>query len=131
MQTLSSMRRNSTYHRVIVPFGLFVLAIIYASISSMSLYLTPLLGVGFYYIIKHIHDKNRYFDFFLIALYSLYIEIDRGLVLFSFILFTILFYILVFRTFKNLFIVKYVWLLYILVLAILGTLCLIYFLLML
>ena len=95
------MRRNSTYHRVVVPIGLFVVALFYASLSSMTLTLTPLLGVGFYYIITHIHDENRYFELFLIALYSIYVEIDRGLIIFSFVIFTILFYKLIFRSFKK------------------------------
>jgi hypothetical protein len=101
MQTLSSMRRNSTYHRVVVPIGLFLLALIYASLSSMTLYLTPLLGVGFYYIITYADDKKRYFELFLISLYSLYVEIDRGLVIFSFLIFTLLFYKFIFRSFKK------------------------------
>jgi len=101
MQTLSSMRRNSTYHRIVVPIGLFILALIYASLSSMTLFLTPLLGVGFYYIITHIDDEKRYFEMFLISLYSLYVEIDRGLVIFSFLIFTLLFYKLIFKSFKK------------------------------
>ncbi len=101
MQTFSNMRRNSTYHRAITPYILFVVAIIYESLASMTLFLSPLLGVIFYYIVHYIDDERRYNDFIFIALYSLYVEIDRGLVPFSFIFFTIIFYSFLFHSFKK------------------------------
>jgi len=101
MQTFPNMRRNSTYHRTLTPYLIFVAALIYESVASMTLFMSPLLGVGFYYIIQHINDETRYRDFILIFAYALYVEIDRGMVLLSFFFFTIIFYILLFRSFKQ------------------------------
>ena len=95
------MRRNSTYHRTLVPYIIFVVAIVYESLASMTLFMTPLLGVGFYYIVQHIYDERRYRDFILIFLYALYVEIDRSLVLLSFFFFTLIFYKFLFRSFKE------------------------------
>ena len=101
MQTLSNMRRNSTYHQTLTPYLLFFIAIVYESLASITLFLTPLLGVGFYYIIQHIHDETRYRDFILIFAYALYVEIDRNMLLLSFVFFTIIFYKLLFSSFKK------------------------------
>jgi len=101
MQTLSNMRRNSTYNSTLTPYLLFILAIIYESLASMTLYLSPLLGLGFYYIISYIHDEARYRDFFLIILYALYVEIDRNMILLSFLFFTLIFYKLLFESLKK------------------------------
>ncbi len=101
MQTLSNMRRNSTYHRTLTPYIIFVVAIIYESLASMTLYMSPLLGVGFYYIVQHIYDERRYRDFILIFLYAVYVEIDRGLVPLSFLFFTLIFYKFLFHSFKE------------------------------
>ena len=95
------MRRNSTYHQTLTPYILFFIAIIYESLATMTLYLTPLLGVGFYYIIHHIHDETRYRDFFLIVIYSLFVEINRNMIPFSFLFFTLIFYNLLLSSFKK------------------------------
>ncbi len=95
------MRRNSTYHSTLAPYILFVVAIVYEALASMTLFMSPLLGVGFYYIIQHISDKRRYRDFILIFLYSLYVEIDRGLIPISFFFFTLIFYKFLFRSLKE------------------------------
>jgi len=101
MQTLSNMRRNSTYHRTLAPYIIFVVAIIYESLASMTLFMTPLLGVGFYYIVHNIYDERRYRDFILIFLYALYVEIDRSFVILSFFFFTLIFYKFLFQSFKE------------------------------
>ena len=95
------MRRNSTYHKTLTPYLLFLVAIVYESFASMTLFMSPLLGVGFYYIIQYIYDEARYRDFILIFAYALYVEIDRGMVLLSFFFFTLIFYKLLFRSFKE------------------------------
>ena len=101
MQALSYMRRNSTYNKILTPLLWFVLAIVYANISSFWIYATPLIGVAFYYVITHIDDEKEYFKIALIFLYSVYIEIDRSLIPFSFFLFVILFYKNFFEVFKK------------------------------
>jgi hypothetical protein len=63
--------------------------------------MSPLLGVGFYYIIQHIHDEERYGHFMLIFIYALYVEFDRGLIPLSFLLFTLIFYKLLFDSIKR------------------------------
>jgi hypothetical protein len=95
------MRRNSTYHRTVVPFLLFLGALLYEALASSSLFLSPLLGVGFYYIIHHIYDEYRYIDFILIFIYALFVEINRGMIPLSFLFFTLIFYKLLFRSFKK------------------------------
>ncbi len=95
------MRRNSTYHHTLIPYLYFIAAIIYESLASMTLFMTPLLGLGFYYIIHHIYDDRRYKDFLLIFIYALYVEIDRQLIPLSFLFFTLIFYKLIFRSIKQ------------------------------
>ncbi len=95
------MRRNSTYHRTLTPYIYFVVAIIYESLASMTLFMSPLLGVGFYYIVQNIYDERRYRDFILIFFYALYVEIDRSLIPLSFFFFTLIFYKFLFRSFKK------------------------------
>jgi len=95
------MRRNSTYHKTLTPYLFFLVAIVYESFASMTLFMSPLLGVGFYYIIQYIYDEARYRDFILIFAYALYVEIDRGMILLSFFFFTLIFYKLLFRSFKE------------------------------
>jgi hypothetical protein len=63
--------------------------------------MSPLLGVGFYYIIQHISDEERYGDFILIFIYALYVEFNRGLIPLSFLLFSIIFYKLLFDSIKR------------------------------
>ncbi len=95
------MRRNSTYHRTLAPYIFFVVAILYESLASMTLFMSPLLGVGFYYIVQHINEERRYRDFILIFIYALYVEIDRGMIPLSFLFFTLIFYKFLFRSFKE------------------------------
>ncbi len=94
MQTFSNMRRSRFNYSSLILILLFVLALFYESIGMIYVYLTPLLGVGFYYWSIHIHDKQKYLLFTLFFLYTLFLELDRGLVLFSFILLTVLYYFL-------------------------------------
>ncbi len=101
MQTFSNMRRSSTDYKPIVPYLLFVGAIIYESLSTFNIYFTPLLGVAFYYIITHIQSENHTKELVLIVLYSLYCEIERGLFPLSFLLFSIVLYRPIFSHLKK------------------------------
>jgi len=95
------MRRNSTHHHPLTPYLFFIAAVLYESLASMTLFMSPLLGVGFYYIIHHIYDEKRYSHFVLIFIYALYVEFDRGLIPLSFLLFTLIFYKLLFGSIKR------------------------------
>ncbi len=92
MQTFSNMRRNSIDFRALIPLALFFLAIIYQSLSSMYIYLSPLFGFCFYYMIVNFHKPDKLFQKVLIVIYILYFEIDKGFFIGSFILFFIISY---------------------------------------
>lgn len=92
MQTFSYMRRNSFDKRDINPFLLFIIAIVYESLTSIYIYFTPLLGVIFYYLLEHMEEDENFLKEGLMLLYISYFEIDKGLFLFSFLIFFVLFY---------------------------------------
>jgi hypothetical protein len=52
----------------------------------MFYYLTPLIGLGFYYLMEHFEEEDHYLENLFIFIYISFIEINRGLFLFSFIL---------------------------------------------
>jgi len=102
------MRRNSFNYRVINPtYILFVLALIYGLFSSMFYYLTPLIGVGFYYLMEHFEEEDHYLENLFIFIYISFIEINRGLFLFSFILFFILIYRFTLKVIKETIVCKW------------------------
>ncbi len=92
MQALSNMQRNSLYKTNLKYFIIFLLLVIYESLSSIYLYLTPLYGVAFYFILKNIHKKDYFFPNFLAFLYISIFEVDKGFIPFSFIIFFIIYY---------------------------------------
>jgi hypothetical protein len=65
---------------------LFGTALVYETLTTVIPWLSPLLGVGFYFWRKHYRDKNYYFPIFLFFLYTLYFEIDHDMPLFSFLM---------------------------------------------
>ena len=85
MQTFSYMRRNSSDYKILTTLFYFVVAIFYALVSSFYLLATPLIGLSFYYIITHIDNPKSYYKIALIMIFSLVMEINRGLIPFSFI----------------------------------------------
>ncbi len=102
------MRRNSINYRVVNPtYILFILALIYGLVSSIYYYLTPLIGLSFYYLIEHFDDEEYYLPNFLIFIYISYIEINRGLFLFSFVIFFFIFYQLTMKLIKESIICKW------------------------
>ncbi len=101
MQTFSNMRRSRFNYPPLVLLLLFPLAIVYESIGMIYPYLAPLLGVGFYYWTQHVTDKKRYLTFVLFFSYTLFLELDRGLILFSFILLSVLYYFLLYNLIED------------------------------
>ncbi len=86
MQAFSYLRRSRFNLQPLLILLLFIAAIVYETIGSVYLFLTPLLGVGFFFWRRHYEEKRHYFAIALFFLYTLYFEIDRDLILFSFIL---------------------------------------------
>jgi hypothetical protein len=102
MQTFSNMRRNSFNYKLINPsYILFVLALLYGLFSSMFYYLSPLIGLSFYYLLEHFEDENYYLENVFIFIYVTFIEINYGMFLFSFLIFFMIFYKIVLKAIKE------------------------------
>ncbi len=84
-------------------FFIFLLLIIYESLTSIYLYFSPLFGVAFYFIIKHIYDKEYIFRLLLAFLYIFVIEIDKGFIPLSFLLFFTIYYYFIMDKIKRFF----------------------------
>lgn len=108
MQTFSNMRRNSFNHSAVNPtYIYFALAMIYGSISTIFYYFTPLIGLGFYYLINNFERDDRYLENLFIFIYITFVEINYGLFLFSFLIFFLLFHRLVLVAIKEKIICKW------------------------
>jgi len=103
MQTFSSMQRNSFYKTNIKYLLFFVFCIFYESLSSIYIYLTPLFGVMFYYLLTNIKNQEKYFQIFLVFLYILIFEVDKGFIPFSFLLFFLFYYFFIFERIEHFF----------------------------
>ncbi len=91
MQTFSHLRRSRFNLQPLLTLLLFAAALVYESIGTIYPFLTPMLGVGFYYWRCHHAKKEHYFHIFLFFAYTLWFEIDRDMLLFSFIILAILY----------------------------------------
>ncbi len=92
MQTLSYLRRSRFNLQPLIALLLFCAALVYESEGTRYLYLTPLLGVGFFFWRRHYTRKSSYFYIFLFFLYTIYFEIDREMILFSFLLLAMIYH---------------------------------------
>lgn len=86
MQTFSYLQRNSFDKKNIKEFFLFILSIIYETLTSIYPILSPFLGIAFLIFL----NKNRPLVNSYILLYTLFFEISYSLPLFSTFLFFIL-----------------------------------------
>ncbi len=91
MQTFSHLRRSRFNLQPLLILLLFTGALVYESIGTIYPLLTPLLGVGFYYWRLHHGKKEYYFQILLFFVYTLWFEIDRDMLLFSFIILAMLY----------------------------------------
>ncbi len=91
------MQRNSFYKTNIKYLLFFLFCVFYESLSSIYIYLTPLFGVAFYYLLINIKDQKKYFQIFLVFLYILIFEVDKGFIPFSFIIFFLFYYFFLFK----------------------------------
>ncbi len=102
------MRRNSFNYRIVNPtYIIFALAMIYGLFSTTSYYLTPLIGLSFYYLIEHFHEKENWLENVLIFIYITFIEINSGFFLLSFLLFFLIFYKIALKMIKELVVCKW------------------------
>ena len=86
MQTFSYLQRDSSYQKNIKLIALFVLLVIYESLTSIYPFLSPLFGLLFLYALE-INDIKRNINKILLFLFIVLYEIDKDFVLFSFFLF--------------------------------------------
>ncbi len=85
------MRRNSSYYSTLNLYLIFATAIVYEAFASMHFYLTPLIGLLFYFSIYFL-EKEKYKELFFILVFSLYLEANRGLISFSLSIYFIFIY---------------------------------------
>ncbi|MDR2790591.1 MAG: hypothetical protein LBB59_06420 [Campylobacteraceae bacterium] len=90
MQTLSNMRRNSSYNRYLKLFLLALVLLLYQIFSSVYIFLSPLVGFFFVYIVKNFRRDN--IDVYLTFLYLCFFELNQGFYLFSMVLLFAIFY---------------------------------------
>ncbi len=100
------MRRDRADHRYLRALLLFGAGILYEPLAMMTGYLTPLIGFWFYFLLRHIDDSNYRIRNLFVFLYILYVEIDRGFIPFSFVLFFFWFYVLFYRNLEETIICK-------------------------
>ncbi len=102
MQTFSYMRRDSiNYTTINSAYILFGFAILYAIISPIFYFLTPLLGFCFYYLAINFEDEDKKLENILIIIYVTFVELNYGLFVFSFLLFFALVYNLILKPLKE------------------------------
>ena len=91
MQTFSYLRRSRFNLQPLLTLLLFAAALVYETLGTVYPLLTPLLGVGFWYWRHHHGDKKYFMQIALFFAYTLWFEIDREMLLFSFIILAILY----------------------------------------
>ncbi len=103
MQTISNMQRDSFYKTYLKYLLLFIGLVVYESITSIYLYLSPLFGVVFFYLLQNIDKKESLYKIVFIFLYIFIFEIDKGFVPLSFFIFFIFYYIFVYEKIEHFF----------------------------
>jgi len=86
------MRRSIIDYRPIVPILLVVGLVLFESITSLFTFVSPLMGVVFLYLVTNIKDKEKLNINIVLLLYLLYVEVDRGFIVFSSLMVFIIFY---------------------------------------
>ncbi len=96
------MRRDSIDFRAFIkPIFIFFIAIVYESLTSIYIFLTPLLGLSFYYLYINFDNYEKNFEKILIILYLLYFEVDKGFFLGSSIVYFLFLYRLILTPLEN------------------------------
>lgn len=91
------MRRNSSDKKDIIVISEFFLLIIYQVVTSIYGFLTPLLGICFCYLVVLKTQASKQFkkdetQFYLLVLYIIFIELNKGFYLFSSLITLFLFF---------------------------------------
>lgn len=86
MQTFSTMRRNSTDKRNLRIFFLVLFFLFYVAITDIYYILPPLFGVA-YVIAQEKYEEQSFWIFYFIVPFFIYFEANKGLPLFSTLLF--------------------------------------------
>lgn len=90
------MRRNSTYKKSVISFWWIVFLVIYQIMTSLYMYLTPLIGFFFCYLIfiyeeeEKTHDEDIWLKYLVFA-YLVFADLNKGYYLFSSIIFFYIF----------------------------------------
>ncbi len=82
MQTFPPMQRSITNQKVLSSIGIGIAFVLYQSLSSIYLFLPPLLGVLFFYFIRAL-EKEDIEDLVLIMLLLLIFEAEKDFLLFG------------------------------------------------
>lgn len=86
------MQRSIINYQPVIPLVLLFGLIFYESITSLFTFVTPLAGVIFLYLVTHIKDKEKMPINIVLFIYLTYFEFDRGLIVFSSLIFFIIYY---------------------------------------
>jgi len=86
------MQRSIINYQPIVPFFLFIGLVLYESVASIYVYITPLAGYIFLYIVENFHKKDKKWVIFSLFLYLAFFELDRGFFIFSSLLLFMFYY---------------------------------------
>ena len=86
------MQRSIINYQPITPLLLLVGLILYESITSIYVYITPLAGYIFLYIVENFQNKEKKWIIGSLFLYLAYFELDRGFFIFSSLLLFLFYY---------------------------------------
>ena len=86
------MQRRIINLEPLTPIFLFCGLVVYESISSLYVYITPLVGIVFLYLVQNIHDKEKTYINLALFLYLIFFEIDRGFFVFSSLIYFLIYY---------------------------------------
>jgi hypothetical protein len=86
------MQRSIINYQPIIPFVLLVGLILFESINSLYVYITPLAGFIFLYIVENFHDKDKKWIILSLFIYLTYFELDKGFFVLSSLILFIIYY---------------------------------------
>ncbi len=95
------MQRSIVNYQPVTPIVLIFGLIIYESIASIYVFITPLSGLIFLYLVTHIKDKEKININIILFLYITYVEFDRGLIVFSSLILFLIYYEFIHRELIN------------------------------
>jgi len=94
------MQRSIINYQPIIPVVLLAFLILYESITSIYVYITPLSGYIFLYIVENITKKEKRWIILSLFIYLAYFEIDRDFFVFSSLILFLVYYRLLHQELK-------------------------------